>query len=133
MTIERNAKTKGLSINDRNTDIPFTPSNSWILTEADKDKLDLELTFGWIQAFFDNTLTENPVLAVYSGKSNDSDGSPQANIIQFAYSGERVKFKGNGILSSGKDCRGVTITSLPIDPESPTTSFLRVIVQGGMY
>lgn len=130
MSLEPNAREYQLNIGDRNTDIPFTPSQSWILTEADKDTF-IGPTFGWIQAFFDNSLGVNPELAVYAGKTN-SDGSRQANIIRFAYSGERVKFKGCGILSSGKDCRGVTIISTPIGV-TPGTDLLQVIVYGGAY
>jgi hypothetical protein len=130
MSLEPNALESQLSITDRNTDIPFTPSQSWILTEEDKDTF-IGPTFGWIQAFFHDTLTENPQLAVFSGKKN-LDGTRQANIVRFAFSGERVKFKGCGILTSGKDCRGVTITSAPIG-NSPTTDLLQVIVEGGAY
>lgn len=130
MSIESINLRKQLSISDRNTDIPFTPSNSWILTEEDKDVF-LNLTFGWIQAFFDQTLGDAPVLAVFSGLRN-ADGTPQANYVRFAYSGERVKFKGCGILSEGKDCRGVTITSLPIG-NAATTDLTQVVVYGGSY
>lgn len=130
MTVERTNLQKQLSISDRNTDIAFTPSNSWILTEDDKDTF-FKLTFGWIQAFFDESLTEPPVLAVYSGVTN-ADGTPQANYVRFAYSGERVKFKGCGILSEGNDCRGITITSLPIG-NTQTTDLTEVVVYGGAY
>lgn len=128
MSVEKSALKDQLDINNRNTDIPFTPSCSWSLTEEDKDVFG-KLTFGWIQAFFDNTLSVNPELVVFAGKYND-DGSKQGNLIRFAYSGERVKVKGNMILSTAKDCRGITIASTPIG-NTGTTDLLKVIAYGG--
>jgi hypothetical protein len=128
MTVERSALINQLDILNRNTDIPFTASCTWSLTEADKDAF-FGLTFGWLQAFFDNALGVNPQLVVFAGKYNE-DGSKQGNIVPFAFSGEKVKIKGNGILSTGKDCRGVTWTSVPIG-ETGTTDLLRVIAWGG--
>jgi len=130
MSIEKSALKNQLDIGNRNTDIPFTSSCSWSLTETDKD-IFFSLTFGWIQAFFDLTLSVNPEIVVYSGKLNDN-GSKQGNLIRFAYSGERVKFKGNGILSTANDCRGVSISSLPIG-NVLTSDFLKVIAYGGNY
>lgn len=130
MSVERSALQKQLDIQDRNTDIPFTASCTWSLTEADKDVFQ-KLTFGWIQAFFDDTLGVNPELVVFSGNYN-ADNTKQGNLIRFAYSGERVKFKGNMILSSADDCRGVTITSTPIG-STGTTDLLKVIAYGGAY
>lgn len=129
MTVERSALQNQLDILNRNTDIPFTPSISWSLVEADKDVF--MMTFGWIQAFFDDTLAVNPELVVYSGKLND-DGSRQGNLIRFAFSGERVKFKGNMILSSADDCRNVTIQSIPIG-NTANSDLLKVIAYGGNY
>lgn len=130
MTVEKSALQNQLDIQNRNTDIPFTSSCSWSLTEGDKDTF-FGLTFGWIQAFFDDTLGVNPELVISSGKLN-SDNSKQGNLIRFAYSGERVKFKGNGILSEADDCRGITIASTHIG-NTGTTDLLKVIAYGGNY
>lgn len=130
MSVESVTLKNMLDINNRNTDIPFTSSCSWSLTEADKDTF-FKLTFGWIQAFFDNTLTVNPQLVIYSGLMN-LDGSRQGNLIRFAYSGERVKFKGLGILSIGDDCRNISNESTPIG-NTGATDLLKVIAYGGNY
>jgi len=130
MTVEKNVIKDQIDIRDRNTDIPFTPSYSFSLTEDDKDTF-FEIPFHWIQAFFDNTLGVNPELVIYAGALN-ADNTKQGNLVRFSYSGERVKIKGRGILSTADDCRGVTITSTPIG-NTGTTDLLKVIAYGGAY
>lgn len=130
MTVEKNVIKNQIDIRDRNTDIPFTPSYTYSLLEADKDTF-FKIPFHWIQAFFDNTLSVNPELVIYTGEIN-SDGSKQGNLVRFSYSGERIKIKGLGILTSADDCRGVTITSTPIG-NTGTTDLLKVVAWGGAY
>lgn len=123
-----------LDIRQQNRELPFTPSKSWILQEADKNNFNFP-TGVWLQAFFDTTfdpsLTGPPQLAVWSGATND-DGSKQANIVVFPFSGALVPFKSKGIFTSGVDWRGVTITSTPIG-STKTSDLLLVVVYGGAY
>lgn len=121
----------GLSITDRNTDIPFFPNVTWILEEADLDAKNLP-TFNWIQAFYDSsTLSGTPNLAVFTGAYHDDGVTPIVAYVPFAYSGERVNIKGNGIFSTGEDIRGVTITTTPLGAD-PATDILKVVAWGGM-
>jgi hypothetical protein len=118
-----------LNVTDRNTDIPFFPSLTWNLTNSDFGDKTL-LTFNYIQAFFDPTLTLTPYLCVYSG-NNDDSGNPILSQIRFAYSGEKVQIKAKGIFSTGTNIRGQTVTSLAIGA-TPTTQFSEVVAYGGM-
>jgi hypothetical protein len=121
-----------IAITARNNEVPFFPSSSWELTNADFGSQRL-YTFNWIQAFWDsNDLEEEPVLVISNGDLDDN-GDLIANAIQFAFSGERINVKGKIILATGTDRRGVTVTSLPINAASPNDSFSKVIAYGGNY
>lgn len=120
---------ENLSVSDRNTDMPFFPSLTWNLTNADFGVKTLP-TFNYIQAFFDATLTDPPYLCVYSG-NNHTDGSPILSQVRFAYSGEKIQIKGKGIFASGTNIRDQAVTSLPIG-STPTDDLLEVIAYGGM-
>jgi len=131
MTIEANVIKNQIDIRDRNTDIPFTPSYTYSFLEADKDTF-FKIPFHWIQAFFVPTgFTANPELVIYGGELN-ANNSKQGSLVRFAYSGERIKIKGLGILSTAADCRGVTVTSIPIGGAT-NASFSKVIAWGGAY
>ena len=124
-----------LNVTDRNTEMPFFPSTSWTLTQSDLTAgttSGFKDTFTWIQVFFDaESLTAPAQLVVYSGKPNQ-DGSPQCNLVRFAYSGEMKPFKGQAIVASGDDVRGDTWTSTPIGDDADT-ELSQVIVYGSMY
>jgi hypothetical protein len=120
----------GLNITDRNTDIPFFPNISWNFTSADFGVIANIPTFSWIQAFFDNTLTEVPVLSVFTGSYRE-DGTPILSEVTFAYSGEMRNCKGCGIFSTGKNIRNQNVSSLDIGG-SATTTFSKVVAWGGM-
>lgn len=117
-----------ISIGQYNRELPFFPNKSYVLTSADMGNLNLP-AFMWIEAYFDPNNVSAPRLAVWGGHYN-ADGSPQVNIVRFAYSGQTKVFKGKGILASGVDCRGVTqiSTTIGADPADLT----QVIVYGGM-
>lgn len=117
-----------LSVNDRNTDIPFFPSITYNLLNADFGVL--VPTFSWIQAFFSPDLTVAPTLCVYGGW-NHADGTPILSEIQFAFSGERINIKGCAIYASGTNIRDQAVTSTPIG-SSVTTQITNVIAYGGM-
>lgn len=120
-----------IQITSRNTEVPFFPNLSWNLTEASKGLLNLP-TFNWIQAFFDaQSLTVPAQLVIWSGNSF-SDGTPIVSKVRFAYSGERINFKGKVIYDSGADRFGNTINSSTIG-DNETTDLLEVIAYGGMY
>lgn len=125
------AQSQQLNIGDRNTELPFFPSENWDLLEADKGNITLP-TFNWIQAFYDVTqLSATPELAVWSG-NNDVNGNPIVNRVRFPFSGAMIPFKGKAIFSSGTNIRGQTVTSAPIG-NTPTTDLLKVVAWGGMY
>lgn len=117
-----------ISIGQYNRELPFFPNMSYIFTSADIGNLNLP-AFMWIEAYFDAMNVSSPQLAVWGGHYN-ADESPQVNIVRFAYSGQMKQFKGKGILSSGVDIRGVTITSTTIGANPANLS--QVIVHGGM-
>jgi hypothetical protein len=120
-----------LNINESNREVPFFPSKSWIITTTDYDDISLTLpAFMWVQAFFDATVLANAQLAVWGGKYNPNN-TIQANIVRFAYSGQMIMFKGKGILTSGIDFRGTTITSTPLGANPNELS--QIIVYGGAY
>lgn len=114
-------------INQSNRELPFFPNKSYVITAADVGKLNLP-AFMWIEAYFDPENVANPHLAVWGGNLNE-DGTPQVNLIRFAYSGQMKQFKGQGILASGVDCRGVTQTSTTIGADPG--DLIQVIVGGG--
>lgn len=125
MTAEALAKRHQISINNRNTDVPFFFSNSWQLT-ADDYGVSL-LTFNWLQAFVDTTLFSGPIYLVYQGVDN-----AYQSILRFPYSGAIMPVKGNVILASGTDWRGNAITATPIG-DNESTEIIEVIAYGGNY
>lgn len=114
-----------------NTEVPYFPSYSWQLTAADF-AIPTLWVFNWVQAFYDASLAVQPTLVVSTGETGP-DGTLIASAIYFAYSGERINFKGKILLASGTDRRGNMVTSTPIDAEAPTSSLENVIVYGGNY
>lgn len=115
-----------------NTQVPYFPSYSWGLTSSDFGVPDLWV-FNWIQAFWDvNDFAATPKLVISNGE-RDANNDLICSLVQFAYSGERVNFKGKIILASGTDRRGNAITSTPINASSPADSFINVIAYGGNY
>lgn len=121
-----------LEVTQRNTELPFFPSISWPLIESDKGNFTLP-TFHWIQAFFNSTtLTEEPVLAIWSGKYASDGVTKIVSPVRFAFSGERINFKGKAIVATGVDIFGNTVTSLVIGSDA-TTDFSAVIAYGGSY
>jgi hypothetical protein len=111
---------------DPNITIPFIPSVSWEILST--DVIDPQTTsvyskkgnyFSYIQAFFDAAQVTNAILAVYSGH-DDASGNPIVSPVRFAFSGERVQFKGIFILTEGQDINGNTITSTVIGNTSAT-------------
>ncbi len=129
---------QSLNITDRNTDIPFFPSITWNYTNTDiissLDQLNGAFfldTFSWIQAFFDATqLTVAPQLAIWTGDRR-ANGTPILSGITFAYSGERINIKGQGLFTTGTNIRGQTVTSTPIGA-TIETDLLLVTAYGGM-
>jgi hypothetical protein len=119
----------GLSVTDRNTDLPFFPSCTWNLTQADIGLKTLP-TFNYIQAFFDESLGVEPILAIFSGAFHD-DGSPILSEIRFAFSGDKIQIKGSGFFMTGTNIIGQTVSSITIR-SAPTTDLSRVIAFGGM-
>jgi len=103
---------------DPNITLPFYPSSSWELKAAnvisDNTKISANALpfFNYIQAFFGAGVT-NATLAIFSGNYFD-DETPIVSPVRFAFSGERVNFKGQLILASGKDILGNTITTTAI-------------------
>lgn len=124
MTAESVARSKQISISNRNTDVPFCPSNSWELFSADYG-VSL-LTFNWLQAFVDDSFS-GPIILVYRGGDN-----PYESIIRFPYSGALMPCKANIIVASGFDWRGNAITATPIGNNEPT-DISQVIAYGGNY
>ena len=118
----------GLSVTDRNTDIPFFPNQTWNLVSADFGMTNLP-TFNYIQAFYDPSLTEVPQLALFTG-SYSAPGVPILSLVRFAYSGERIQIKGSGIFLTGVNIRGQSISSTQIG-STPTTQLSQVIAYGG--
>ena len=111
-----------------NTEVGFFPGFAYELFSADFDKNSLH-TFNWIQAFWDPSLAIDgpPGIVVFNQFTHFK------SFVPFAYSGERVNIKAQSIATSGLDIRGNAITSLPIDPDAPTTSLSHVYVYGGNY
>lgn len=104
--------TKDLGITTDNVLLPFIPGKSWPIVSGDVGDLSMP-TFNWIQAFWESSFTDPAILAVWSGDYNDA-GVMIVNPIRFAYSGERVVFKGKVILANGVDRFGNTVTSSAI-------------------
>jgi len=128
-----------LNIEQNNASVPYFASMTWnyensdiLVTPAAVANLDSRLTFSYIQAFYNSGLTSTPTLAIWSGKRRP-DGSLILNEVQFAFSGDRVQIKGIAIMSTGTDIRDKTVSSLAINPASPTNSFSKVKGWGGMY
>lgn len=119
----------GISITDRNTDIPFFPNQTYNIVASDYDT-NLPV-FNWIQAFFDSSFAEVPQLAVFTGAFHD-DGSPILSGIEFAYSGHMIQIKGMGIFEAGTNIRDQSVSSVLVNPSSPTDSFRKIIAYGGM-
>ena len=118
-------------ISERNTGIPYFPSSSWNLTEESKGDITLP-TFNWIQAFYDtDAFTQPAQLVVWSGAFH-ADKTPIVSKVRFAFSGERINFKGKVIYASGVDRFGNTITSTVIGSDN-ATDLLEVIAYGAMY
>jgi hypothetical protein len=117
-----------LSISDRNTDVPFFPNITFNFTNSDFGVQGIP-TFSWIQAFFDSTFTGIPTLVV--GVGYDNSGNLIVSQVRFAYSGERINIKGQGIYTTGTNIRGQTVTSTPIG-STLTTDLTQVIAYGGM-
>jgi hypothetical protein len=122
---------------DPNITIPFIPSVSWKINGT--DVIDPQTTsvyskkgnyFSYIRATFDATQVTDPVLAVYSGNDR-ADGTPIVSPVEFAFSGERVQFKGIFILTEGQDINGNTITSTAIG-NTPATDIKSVTAYGGI-
>lgn len=118
------SKIKDLSIEGENALIPFLPSSAWEISAYATTAQQSAITFNWIQAFFDAETTPAPVLAIYSGKDNEN-GAPILSPVYFAYSGERVFFKGCLILDTGVDRFGNAVASTAIG------SFDKIIAYGG--
>lgn len=116
-----------ISVGQYNREVPFFPNKSYVITAADVGNLYLP-AFMWIEAYFNAATVTDPHLAVWGGHYN-ADGTPQVNLVRFAYSGQMKQFKGKGILSSGTDCRGVNQTSTAIG--SDPANLTQVIVYGG--
>lgn len=125
MTAEAIAKRKGISISNRNTDVPFCPSISWNLDQTDYGNETL-LTFNWIQAFVDTSFS-GQIKLVVQGENEEFQ-----SLIRFPYSGALMPFKGRSILASGVDWRGRAITSTPIGSNAGT-EIAEVIAYGGNY
>lgn len=119
----------GLSVTDRNTDIPFFPNITWNLESADFGNIKLP-TFSWIQVFFDESLATTPELAIFTGNFTDA-GVAILSGVRFAYSGERVNIKGSGIFASGTNIRGQAVSSTTIG-SNPAADLQQVIAYGGM-
>lgn len=120
-----------LNITNRNSELPFFPSENWYLTEESKGNLLLP-TFSWLQAFFDaENITVAPQLAVWSGQYH-ANGDPVLSVVRFAYSGERVNFKGKAVFAAGTNILNQVVTSAVIG-ETATTDLLQVIAWGGAY
>lgn len=123
-------------ITDRNTGLPYFPSSTWTILEADKVTAatlpgSALPAFDWIQAFYDaEDLGTAAQLAIWSG-AFDALGNPIVSLVRFAYSGERINFKGKAIFTTGTDRRGVVITSTPIG-NTAATDLLEVIAYGGI-
>lgn len=126
MTAETIAKRKGISISNRNTDVPFFPSISWELT-ADDYGVNTLLTFNWIQAFVDTASFSGPIYLVVQGEDDEFQ-----SLIRFPYSGACMQFKARTILASGFDWRGNAITATPIG-DNEATDIVQVIAYGGNY
>lgn len=125
MTAEAIAKRKGISISNRNTDVPFCPSISWNLDQNDYGNETL-LTFNWIQAFVDTSFS-GQIRLVVQGENEEFQ-----SLIRFPYSGALMPFKAKSILASGVDWRGKVITSTPIGSNAGT-EIAEVIAYGGNY
>lgn len=123
--------TQGFNTNTRNNEIPFFPSYSYEIVEADKNKKFDRFTFQWVQAFFDSTFSGIPVVVVGNGVT-DVDGDKTGSAIYFAYSGQLLPIKGIEILSTGVDVRGRSVNSSPIGT-TLTTDITKLIVYGGVY
>ena len=127
-----NPVVQSFSVVTRNTNVPFFPQWNYPLFEADKGNISLP-AFSWIQAFFDSAeLTVLPQLVIYSGTDESGANTPIYSVVQFAYSGERVNVKGQGIVASATDIRGNSIASTPIG-STHTSDLLQVFAWGGMY
>lgn len=132
MTVSSTSTLNNISIQDRNTDIPFFPNITYNLLNADYGVIDpVNIpAFSWIQAFFSSTLTVAPEICVFTG-AYDTAGDPILAQVRFAYSGERINIKGLGIFASGKNWRGQAVTSTPIG-DTLTSQLTKVIAYGGM-
>ena len=124
--------TQGFNANTRNNEIPFFPSYSYEIIEADKDKKFDRFSFQWVQAFFDSSFTGEPTLVIGNGSTEPNTGVKKGSAIIFAYSGQMLPIKGIEILSSGLDVRGRTVTSTVIG-STAATQLSKVIVYGGIY
>jgi hypothetical protein len=118
-----------------NPEMPFFPSYSWELTEADYGVyLDLGMT-NWVQAFWNSTSLTGvlPTLVFSTGNRVAGSTTLIASQVCFPFSGALMPFKGQILLESGVDVRGNTVTGTPINPASPTDSLSKVVVYGGNY
>ncbi len=129
---------KDLNVLQNNGSVPYFPSLTWeyqnsdLITTGEIPMGGFIMTFNWIQAFFDSTISVPPELVIYSGRTLPDGITPIVSRIRFAYSGERINIKGNALYQSGEDIRGTTVTSTPIGA-APTTDISQVIAYGGMY
>lgn len=124
--------TTTIDINSRNTEVPYFPSSGYELFNADFGDVTLP-TFNWIQATFDAAaITVSPQLVVWSGDIDPDTGAYISTLVLFAYSGERINFKGKAILATGTDVRGNSITSTPIGATA-ASDLARVLTYGGMF
>lgn len=123
MTAESIAARNQIDITNRNTDVPFFPSNSWELTAADYGN-ELLQTFNWIQAFVDDAFS-GPIYLVVQGANEEFQ-----SLIRFPYSGAMVQFKGKSILATGTNWRGTAITATLIGADE-ATEIVEVIAYGG--
>jgi hypothetical protein len=130
-----------LSTNLNNKDVPLFADTSLDIVQSDLFATEsptnqppvssitgaqVSYNFNWIQAFFDATALGSKKPTIVVGTGHDFQSS-----ITFAYSGERVLFRGNQLLQGGFDMKGNAITSLPINASSAGDSFLAMKIYGG--
>jgi hypothetical protein len=105
-----NPTSNDIPIGDKNSLVPFCPSRSWeyVITGDDSQLANPTVApFFWIQAFFTG---DAPAKLVTQSAQKKADGTFECEPIVFAYSGERVFFKGKTLVNSGVDRYGRTVT-----------------------
>lgn len=132
-----NAGKIDIAKNVPNPELPFFPTYSWEITDADYYVFTTETAlypFMWVQAFFDAAqLTVIPTLVFSSGQRDPESNVLICSQVCFPFSGALMPFKGQYFIETGVDRRGDTITSTPINPAAPTTSLNKVVLYGGNY